>query len=131
MITGTGLQVIRSCARVGLLATWLGASFSVLGVADDVRAADVVTPQITIDQFGWLPRSLKVAILADPVRGQNVGMSYHPGPRFEVRQESGGTVAYRGVLKPWNDGRVSELAGDRVWHADFSALRTPGNYYLY
>jgi len=33
---------------------------------------DVVTPQITIDQFGWLPRAGKVAIMADPIKGQEL-----------------------------------------------------------
>jgi hypothetical protein len=100
-------------------------------VSGRLRASDSVTPQITVDQFGWLPESRKVAVLADPVRGQNAGTRYQPGARFEVRRESDGMVEYRGVTKPWNGGKVSELAGDRVWHADFSALRTPGTYHLF
>ena len=90
-----------------------------------------VTPQITVDQFGWLPRSAKVAILADPVKGQNAGQTYRPGERFEIRREPDGTSAYRGTTKPWNMGKVSELAGDRVWYADFSDLRAPGTYHVY
>src|SRR5205807_6515852 len=88
------------------------------------------TPLITVDQFGWLPRSRKVAVFADPVRGQNAGISYHPGPRFEVRNQANDAAAEHGDLKPWNEGKVSELAGDRVWHADFSDVRAPGAYYL-
>ena len=65
------------------------------------------------------------------MRGQNAGNKYRPGPRFEVCNEKGGAVVYRGETKPWNGGKVSELAGDRVWHADFSGLRTPGSYYLH
>ena len=33
--------------------------------------------------------------------------------------------------KAWNNGKVSELAGDRVWYADFSNLRTPGSYHVF
>ena len=55
-----------------------------------------VTPQITVDQFGWLPRSAKVAILADPVKGQNAGQTYHPGDRFEIRREPDGNVGLPG-----------------------------------
>jgi endoglucanase len=109
----------------------MGASLLALVGPQVSRADDPVTPQITIDQFGWQPRSAKIAVLADPVRGQNAGATYQPGPRFEVRREPGGEVVHRGAVQPWNNGKVSELAGDRVWHADFSALRTPGTYYLY
>ena len=89
-------------------------------------AEGTITPQITVDQFGWLPRSAKVAILADPVKGQNAGETYQPGDRFEIRREPEGTTAFRGATRPWNGGKVSELAGDRVWYADFSDLRAPG-----
>jgi hypothetical protein len=91
----------------------------------------VVTPQITVDQFGWLPRSTKVAILADPIKGQNAGQKYQPGDRFEIRREPDGVSVYKGRTKPWNMGKVSELAGDRVWHADFSNLRDSGTYHVY
>jgi hypothetical protein len=122
---------MREQAPLMMMIGCLGASLSAPVVADVARAADVVTPQITIDQFGWQVRSAKVAVLADPVRGQNAGTPFRPGPRFEVRSEPDGAVAYRGAIRPWNGGNVSELAGDRVWHADFSALRKPGAYYLY
>jgi endoglucanase len=99
-------------------------------LATTCAVGDEISPLITIDQFGWLPRSRKIAILADPVRGQNAGQSYQPGPEFVVRQQADGKVVYRGPVRPWNGGKVSEIAGDRVWHADFSDLRAPGTYYL-
>lgn len=102
---------------------------TVLGIAP--ARADDVTPLITVDQFGWLPRSRKIAVLAHPVRGQNAGQSFQPGPDFVVRQETDSKIVYRGKLKPWNGGSISELAGDRVWHADFSDVRAPGAYHLY
>jgi hypothetical protein len=71
-----------------------------------------------------------VAIFAEPVRGQNARVAYRPGRAFEVRRQDGGAVVHRGNLKPWNGGQVSELAGDRVWYADFSDVRAPGTYYL-
>ena len=115
-----------------LLAIFVVAAWSLSTLPDRAHGGDdVVTPQITIDQFGWLPRSGKVAILADPVKGQNAGQTYRPGPGFEIRREADGSVAYRGATKPWNSGAVSELAGDRVWDADFSELRTPGYYFVF
>ncbi len=114
------------------MAFWLMVSlpaflFTKMAQADDA----VVTPQITIDQFGWLPRAGKTAIFAEAVRGQNAGARYRPGPTYEVRRQADGTVAHRGNLKPWNGGKVSELCGDRVWYADFSDVRASGSYYLY
>jgi hypothetical protein len=110
----------------------LAAILWALGLSEGAGADDdVVTPQITIDQFGWLPRARKVAVVAEPVRGQNAGSAYRPGRRFEVRSQADRTVVFRGTLRPWNGGKVSELAGDRVWHADFSGLRTRGTYHLY
>ncbi len=103
---------------------WLTASLAALLFADVARAdGEAVTPQMTIDQFGWLPASRKVAIFAEPVKGRNARVAYRPGPVFEVRRQSGGTVVHRGNLKPWNGGKVSDLAGDRVWYADFSDVR--------
>jgi len=126
------LQGSRCRGRAGLLARILAVSLSTLVGPEAARADEgVVTPQITLDQFGWLPQSRKVAVLADPVRGQNSGAAYRPGPAFQVVRQADGAVAFLGNLKSWNAGKVSELAGDRVWHADFSDLRAPDNYYLY
>jgi hypothetical protein len=94
------------------------------------RSDEPVTPQITIDQFGWRPAARKVAILAQPVKGQNAGVAYRPGRSFEVIDVADGRVVFRGHLTPWNGGAVSELAGDRVWFADFSPLQAPGAYRL-
>src|SRR5207249_833873 len=131
MHTMRGRPPSRRLGRPGLLAGCLAASFSPLVLPEVARAdADGITPQITVDQFGWLPRSRKVAVFAQAVRGQNARVAYRPGRTFEVRRQADGSVAYRGNLKPWNQGKVSELAGDRVWHADFSDVRAPGAYYL-
>ncbi len=113
-------------SRCLMLCLLILASFGI-----DCALADDVSPLITVNQFGWLPRSRKIAILADPVRGQNAGQSFQPGPEFVVRQQTDSKIVYRGKLKPWNGGRVSELAGDRVWYAEFSDVRAPGTYQLY
>jgi hypothetical protein len=124
-------MVRRRRAPGGLVLGWLTASLWAPALAGIARAdAEVVTPQIAIDQFGWLPGFRKVAIFAEPVRGQNARVTYRPGRAFEVRRQDGGAVVHRGNLKPWNGGQVSELAGDRVWYADFSDVRAPGTYYL-
>ena len=88
------------------------------------------TPQIMVDQFGYRPDSNKMAVFADPVKGQNSANRYSPGESFEVRSIDGKTV-FSGKLQQWRDGQVDETSGDRVWRADFSQLTTPGRYVLY
>ena len=135
MITIIERQVRRMGRRTAFVGMCLAASGPavVASVLSASAAADsyTVTSQIAVDQFGWLPGLAKVAVFAEVVRGQNAGSSYRVGSGFEVRRQADGSVAYRGKLRPWNDGKVSDLAGDRVWYADFSDLRTPGTYYLY
>ena len=79
--------------------------------------ADPVTPQITVDQFGWLPRAGKVAILADPVKGQNAGQTYRPGR------------ASRSVARPMAPSPIGERrsrgtgARSASWQETASGLR--------
>ena len=57
--------------------------------------------------------SRKVAILADPVKGQNAGQSYRPGDRFEIRREPDGSIGLsRRLTRPWNIGQ-GQRAGRR------------------
>ena len=71
---------------------------------------DVVTPQITVDQFGWLPRARKVAILADPVKGQNAGQTYRPGP---VRDPSRSQRSRGLSRREWRWNGPGQRAGRR------------------
>lgn len=86
------------------------------------------TPQIMVDQFGWRPGAAKVAVFANPVRGQNAKRPYVPGETFEVRPAAGGPAVLAGKLTPWRDGALDETSGDRAWWADLSDLRKPGRY---
>jgi hypothetical protein len=127
-----GQRVSRRLRNITLLLRSLTVAVYILSIPwSDAAAAEDVTPQITVDQFGWLPHSRKIAVVGEPVRGQNAGLAYRPGPGFEVRRQDNSAVVFRGRLKPWNQGRVSELAGDRVWHADFSGLQTRGTFHVY
>lgn len=90
-----------------------------------------VTGRIHVDQFGYLPSEVKVAVVSDPMRGYNAEDSYTPGPTLEVRKVQGGNAVLQGAPRPWNNGAVHEDSGDRGWWFDFSSLRTPGRYYIY
>lgn len=89
------------------------------------------TPQITVDQFGWRPAMRKVAVIAQAVQGQNAPTSYTPSATLQVRRVSDQAVVQTVPVIPWRSEQVSALAGDRVWHADFTSLTTPGDYYLF
>jgi hypothetical protein len=90
-----------------------------------------VTGHLHVDQFGYLPDEVKVAVISDPQRGYNRGDAYAPAPVLEVRRVSDGTVVLRAQVAIHDGGRVDAVSGDRGWWCDFSAVREPGRYYLF
>lgn len=86
---------------------------------------------IKVDQFGYLPHAPKVAIIANPKKGYDAGQSYRPGDTLSVRKTNGGEKVFTGAPISWKDGKVDEWSGDQVWWFDFSAVTTPGEYYIY
>ena len=96
-----------------------------------IKGLPPVTGRICVDQFGYLPGEVKVAVISSPVRGYNAGDTYTPGKMLEVRKATGGAVVLRGSPRPWKSGAVHEDSGDRGWWFDFSALRTAGRCYVY
>ncbi|HSV74166.1 MAG TPA: glycoside hydrolase family 9 protein [Chthonomonadales bacterium] len=116
------------CGALAPVAWALGALL--IGCAPSAASAPE-TPQIMVDQFGWRPAATKVAIFADPRRGQNANRSFVPGATFEVRPAAGGRAVLRGRLRQWRNGEIDEVSGDRVWWADLSRLRTPGRYVVF
>jgi hypothetical protein len=95
-------------------------------------ASGNLSTQIIVDQFGWradAPR--KVVIFADPINGQNSGISYTPGAAFQIRRVSDDGIALTGNTVAWKPGTIDSVSGDKVWWGDFSTLVTPGEYYVY
>ena len=93
--------------------------------------AQTLSQQIIVDQFGFRPNDLKVAIIANPIQGQNSGTSYVPGTSFELHKTSDNTSVFTGSLQVYNSGTMDANSGDEVWWADFSSYTTPGKYYVY
>jgi hypothetical protein len=87
-------------------------------------------PYIMIDQFGYRPNDMKVAVLVDPQEGFNAEDSYEPSGRIEVRRADDDSVVYESETVIWNDGAVQANSGDKGWHFDFSEVTEPGSYYL-
>ena len=110
--------------------------FGLLAQLQPVRSNQVdpnnrVSEQILVDQFGWRSQSTKVALFANPRQGQNAFRRYNPGPIFEVHQADSDKTVYQGQLIPWQNNAIDPSSGDQVWSGDFSAVETPGNYYIY
>ncbi len=119
---------------VAILAAMLAAVFLATDAAFSPTAAQPthrVEPQIRIDQFGYLPNSPKVAVLADPIVGADAGVAYTPGQRFEIRRWSDDQAVFESLPTLWNAGATDPQSGDRGWWVDFTEFRTPGSYYLF
>ncbi len=80
-------------------------------------AAPAPTPDIKVDQAGYLPGMPKVAfVVSERATGE-----------FAVRAASDGRVVFRGAL---GEPALDAASGDRVRAADFTKLDEPGAYYL-
>ncbi len=98
-----------------------------------IHAQDAIpiSEQIMVDQIGFRPASLKVAIFASPQAGQNAGTKYSPPAKTTVRRADNNADVLIVDLKAWNEGKTEDVSGDKVWYADISALHDAGTYYLY
>jgi hypothetical protein len=105
----------------GLMAVWAWA----------FAAPPAISPFIRIDQFGYLPQAIKVAVIADPVNGFNASQSYTPGTTYEVRKWVTDEVVFTGTPVAWSNGSVHGQSGDKGWWFDFSAVTAPGSYYVF
>jgi len=108
---------------------------SFVSVLLHVESADAappsVHPQIMVDQFGYRPRDIKVAVISDPIRGFNAARRFVPGARYQIRRWNDDSVAFEGRLTQWKGGRLHGQSGDRGWWFTFSRLSEPGSYYVY
>lgn len=96
-----------------------------------VTTAQTISPHLKIDQFGYLPEAVKIAVIADPQQGFNANESYAPGNTFQLRRAGDGQVVFSGSLTGWNNGATDAVSGDKAWWFDFSTVSAPGEYYVY
>ncbi|MEW6469471.1 MAG: glycoside hydrolase family 9 protein [Bacteroidota bacterium] len=94
-------------------------------------APPTVDDHIKIDQFGYRPGDKKVAVISNPQAGYNSTSPFTPGTNYEVRRWSDDLTVFSGTITAWNGGATQSQSGDKVWWFDFSALTTPGNYYVF
>ncbi|MBK8427207.1 MAG: hypothetical protein IPL27_15070 [Lewinellaceae bacterium] len=95
-----------------------------------LQAQSNVSTFIRLDQFGYWPDSKKW-----PSSGTRwlVLMRRRVLPRqcYEVRRVSDGQSVFSGAPVAWNNGARPSQSGDKGWWFDFSAVTTPGEYYLH
>jgi hypothetical protein len=94
-------------------------------------APGITLAHIHVDQFGYPPDAAKVAVIANPMNGYNNSESYIPGSTLQVHRTSDDVQVYSGPVTSWNGGSTHGQSGDQAWWFDFSALTTPGEYYIY
>ena len=86
---------------------------------------------IHVDQFGYLPEGVKVAVLSNPQGGYNSAVSYTPGGTLQVRNATDDSVVFSGSPAVWNGGATHDQSGDQSWWFDFSSVTDNGEYYVY
>ncbi|MEO1654496.1 MAG: glycoside hydrolase family 9 protein, partial [Bacteroidota bacterium] len=84
---------------------------------------------IHVDQFGYPPNGIKVAVISNPQQGYNASASFNPSARLEVRKQNN-QVVFSAAPSVWNNGNTHGQSGDQGWWFDFSSLTTPGTYYI-
>ncbi len=99
-------------------------------VAQAVPTAPV-QPLIQLDQFGYLPDSRKIAVLADPQTGYDSALAYTPGATLQVRNWQTDAIVLTAAPTAWGGGSVHAQSGNLVKWFDFSAVTAWGSYYLY
>ncbi|GAB3958323.1 hypothetical protein GCM10028805_52430 [Spirosoma harenae] len=94
-------------------------------------ASSQIDNHIKIDQFGYLPRATKIAIISNPQTGYNANDSFTPSDTYQVRKATNDAVVFTGTPTPWNAGATHTQSGDKVWWFDFSTVQASGTYYIY
>jgi endoglucanase len=85
-------------------------------------------PAIVVDQFGYLTKSKKVAVIRAPQVGYDSSFSFEPGKSYGLIELSTGNVVKAASPAVWNAGIADPISGDKVWWFDFSEIEAPGKY---
>ncbi|MBC7391011.1 MAG: glycoside hydrolase family 9 protein, partial [Opitutaceae bacterium] len=92
--------------------------------------AQSVSKYIVVDQFGYRPAAKKIAVLRDPVMGNDAGESFSPGNSYSLVNSVTSAKVFTAAPSIWQNGKTDSIAGDKVWWFDFSSVTTPGSYYI-
>ena len=86
-------------------------------------------PAIVVDQFGYLTKSRKVAVIRAPQVGYDSSARFAPGKSYALDRTSD-WQGRQGTAAPtvWNSGSTDQVSGDKAWWFDFSEVEAPGKY---
>lgn len=104
--------------------------FSVAIVNSLLAIPPPVDNHIKIDQFGYRTTDKKIAIISKPITGYNNTSPFSPGNTYQVRRWNDDAVIYSSGIVAWNGGATQGQSGDKVWWFDFTAVASPGMYYV-
>lgn len=108
-----------------LNALWLG------GLRFVSREDDMAwSPAVHVNQTGYAPSWPKHAMIGYSLGNLGEAQLASPGAEFTVVQSASEKEVWRGPLKLRRDRGFPYESYQDVWEADFSALRTPGEYRL-
>ncbi len=99
-----------------------------LGVVGDLSLP--VSPYIVVDQFGYLPDTEKLAVIRDPETGYDASESFAPGSTYALVNAATGERVFGAAPTVWGSGATDPSSGDRIWWFTFSAVTTPGEYFV-
>jgi endoglucanase len=85
-------------------------------------------PAIVVDQFGYLPKSEKIAVIRAPQAGYDSFARFAPGKSYALIELPTGKVVKTAVPTVWNGGNTDKASGDKAWWFDFSEIEAPGRY---
>jgi endoglucanase len=85
-------------------------------------------PAIVVDQFGYLPKSRKVAVIRTPEVGYDNSARFAPGQTYALIELPTGEVVKKGSPTAWSGGNTDPASGDKAWWFDFSEVEAPGRY---
>jgi endoglucanase len=98
--------------------------------AGPIVAPQPVSPNVVVDQFGYLPTSEKIAVIRSPQVGFDKASSFTPGSTYAVVDAHSGQKLFEASPAVWNKGATDSSSGDKVWWFDFSTVTTPGDYFV-
>ena len=123
------------CISASLL-VFVSTSQAQVGGTSDLAAADWKKnltigpngpiPAIVVDQFGYLTKSKKVAVIRIPQVGYDSTARFAPGKSYALIELPTGKVVKTAPPTVCNGGNTDQASGDKAWWFDFSEIEAPG-----